>query len=217
MKRSNVATRACTLAVAMVVTCAGLAVAGQNPAPRPADPAQQPPPAGAQMPNMPGMPAAVPMGIVTGVVTKASGGTVAGATVSVTNTTNGVTYSASTDDTGRYALPSLPVASYDVVVTLGGFKVFRRPGVAVAANSTQTVDAETTPLRDPSAYQYDFDLPDIAEVWRRGSVIASWLLDLTSAALAANPELDHFAGRHRGPRWPPLRPKLPGRWDCARR
>ena len=47
----------------------------------------------------------------------------------------------------------------------------------------------------PTAYQYDFDLPDIAEVWRRGSVIASWLLDLTAAALAANPELDHFAGR----------------------
>jgi len=66
---------------------------------------------------------------------------------------------------------------------------------AAIGKSTQTVDAETTPLRDPSAYQYDFDLPDIAEVWRRGSVIASWLLDLTSAALAANPELDHFAGR----------------------
>jgi 6-phosphogluconate dehydrogenase len=61
--------------------------------------------------------------------------------------------------------------------------------------SAQIADAETTPLRDPEAYQYEFDLPDIAEVWRRGSVIASWLLDLTAAALAANPELDHFAGR----------------------
>jgi 6-phosphogluconate dehydrogenase len=66
---------------------------------------------------------------------------------------------------------------------------------ANVGENTREADAETTPLRDPSAYQYDFDLPDIAEVWRRGSVIASWLLDLTAAALAANPELDHFAGR----------------------
>ena len=66
---------------------------------------------------------------------------------------------------------------------------------ANVGKNAQVADAETTPLRDPSAYLYDFDLPDIAEVWRRGSVIASWLLDLTAAALAANPELDHFAGR----------------------
>jgi len=66
---------------------------------------------------------------------------------------------------------------------------------ANVGETTQVADAETTPLRDPTAYRYDFDLPDIAEVWRRGSVIASWLLDLTAAALAANPELDHFAGR----------------------
>jgi 6-phosphogluconate dehydrogenase len=56
-------------------------------------------------------------------------------------------------------------------------------------------DAETTPLRDPAAYQYDLDLPDIAEVWRRGSVIASWLLDLPSSALASDPKLNNFAGR----------------------
>ncbi len=56
-------------------------------------------------------------------------------------------------------------------------------------------DAETTPLRDPAAYQYDVDLADVAEVWRRGSVIASWLLDLTAAALAADPGLDNFQGR----------------------
>jgi 6-phosphogluconate dehydrogenase len=56
-------------------------------------------------------------------------------------------------------------------------------------------DAETTPLRDPALYQYEFDLPDIAEVWRRGSVIASWLLDLTAIALAKDPELAGFAGR----------------------
>ena len=58
-----------------------------------------------------------------------------------------------------------------------------------------TADAETTPLRDPSAYQYDFDLADITEVWRRGSVITSWLLDLTAAALARDPALEQFTGR----------------------
>jgi 6-phosphogluconate dehydrogenase len=57
------------------------------------------------------------------------------------------------------------------------------------------VDAETTPLRDPEHYQYDFNLRDIAEVWRRGSVIASWLLDLTATALVEDPELKKFAGR----------------------
>ena len=57
------------------------------------------------------------------------------------------------------------------------------------------VDAETTPLRDPEHYQYDFDLPDITEVWRRGSVVASWLLDLTASALVHDPELSNFAGR----------------------
>ena len=55
------------------------------------------------------------------------------------------------------------------------------------------VDAETTPLREPSHYQYDFNLPDVAEVWRRGSVIASWLLDLTAAALLEEPELTRFS------------------------
>ncbi|MEZ5246196.1 MAG: decarboxylating 6-phosphogluconate dehydrogenase [Acidimicrobiales bacterium] len=56
-------------------------------------------------------------------------------------------------------------------------------------------DAETAPLRDPAAYRYDFDLAAITEVWRRGSVIGSWLLDLTAGALAADPELAAFAGR----------------------
>ncbi|MGQ4807257.1 6-phosphogluconate dehydrogenase, NAD(+)-dependent, decarboxylating [Candidatus Entotheonellaceae bacterium PAL068K] len=56
-------------------------------------------------------------------------------------------------------------------------------------------DAETTPLRHPEAYQYDFNLADITEVWRRGSVIASWLLDLTASALLENPTLSDFAGR----------------------
>jgi 6-phosphogluconate dehydrogenase len=59
----------------------------------------------------------------------------------------------------------------------------------------RAVDAETTPLRDPSHYEYDFDLPDIAELWRRGSVISSWLLDLTASALLKQPNLEKFAGR----------------------
>jgi 6-phosphogluconate dehydrogenase len=57
------------------------------------------------------------------------------------------------------------------------------------------IDAETTPLRDPEHYQYDFNLADVTEVWRRGSVIASWLLDLTASALARDPQLSQFAGR----------------------
>jgi 6-phosphogluconate dehydrogenase len=57
------------------------------------------------------------------------------------------------------------------------------------------IDAETTPLRDPEHYQYDLDLPEITEVWRRGSVIASWLLDLTAGALIEDPELSKFGGR----------------------
>ena len=56
-------------------------------------------------------------------------------------------------------------------------------------------DAETTPLRTPEAFQYDLDLPAITELWRRGSVIGSWLLDLTAAALHEDPGLDGFAGR----------------------
>ena len=56
-------------------------------------------------------------------------------------------------------------------------------------------DAETTPLRNPEEYQYDLDLADIAEVWRRGSVIASWLLDLTAAALLEDPQMSRFSGR----------------------
>ncbi len=73
-------------------------------------------------------------------------------------------------------------------------------GLAVlrAANvgkEQHAVDAETTPLREPEHYQYDLDLTEITEVWRRGSVIASWLLDLTAQALLADPALEEFAGR----------------------
>jgi 6-phosphogluconate dehydrogenase len=66
---------------------------------------------------------------------------------------------------------------------------------ADAGKHSQEVDAETTPLRHPELYQYDLNLADIAEVWRRGSVIASWLLDLTAQALLRSPELGDFSGR----------------------
>ncbi|MBV8071073.1 MAG: decarboxylating 6-phosphogluconate dehydrogenase [Acidobacteriaceae bacterium] len=66
---------------------------------------------------------------------------------------------------------------------------------ANAGKRSQEVDAETTPLRNPEYYQYDFNLADVAEVWRRGSVVASWLLDLTAIALLEEPELSSFAGR----------------------
>jgi 6-phosphogluconate dehydrogenase len=66
---------------------------------------------------------------------------------------------------------------------------------ANVGKKTATIDAETTPLRDPEHYQYDFNLADVTEVWRRGSVIASWLLDLTAASLLQDPKLAKFAGR----------------------
>ena len=71
-------------------------------------------------------------------------------------------------------------------------------GVLRSANvgkQQHAVDAETTPLRDPEHYQYDLNLADITEVWRRGSVVASWLLDLTASALVDDPSLAKFAGR----------------------
>jgi 6-phosphogluconate dehydrogenase len=73
-----------------------------------------------------------------------------------------------------------------------GFGILRDANVG---KQDHPVDAETTPLRDPEHYRYDFDLRDIAEVWRRGSVIASWLLDLTATALVKDPELSEFKGR----------------------
>jgi len=73
-----------------------------------------------------------------------------------------------------------------------GLNILRHADVG---KRTRATDAETTPLRDPAYYQYDFDLADVAEVWRRGSVVASWLLDLTAAALAGDPHLERFTGR----------------------
>ena len=66
---------------------------------------------------------------------------------------------------------------------------------ANAGRAEHAVDAETTPLRNPEEYQYEFDLRDVTELWRRGSVIASWLLDLTAGALLTDPDLSGFAGR----------------------
>src|SRR5947208_8999822 len=73
-----------------------------------------------------------------------------------------------------------------------GFGILRAANIGKQAHAE---DAESTPLRDPEHYRYDLDLPDIAEVWRRGSVIASWLLDLSARALLQDPSLQKFAGR----------------------
>jgi len=66
---------------------------------------------------------------------------------------------------------------------------------AALGATSQDHDAETSPLRDPQYYRFDIDIPEVAEVWRRGSVVASWLLDLTAEALHQDPELDEFTGR----------------------
>ncbi len=73
-----------------------------------------------------------------------------------------------------------------------GMNILKHANVGKAKRD---VDAETTPLRNPEHYQYDLNLPDVAEVWRRGSVIASWLLDLTAIALLKSPDLANFSGR----------------------
>ena len=73
-----------------------------------------------------------------------------------------------------------------------GFNILRNANVG---KQSQREDAETTPLQNPEFYQYEMDLPEIAEVWRRGSVIESWLLDLAAAALLQDPKLEHFSGR----------------------
>jgi len=73
-----------------------------------------------------------------------------------------------------------------------GLNIIRHANVG---KNQQLIDAETSPLEHPEYYQYDFNLPDVAEVWRRGSVIGSWLLDLTASALLKSPNLDKFSGR----------------------
>jgi 6-phosphogluconate dehydrogenase len=74
-----------------------------------------------------------------------------------------------------------------------GFNILRHANVGKQGGLT--ADAETAPLRDAQYYQYDIDVAGVAELWRRGSVVASWLLDLTASALAASPDLEGFAGR----------------------
>ncbi|MDP9335353.1 MAG: 6-phosphogluconate dehydrogenase (decarboxylating), partial [Actinomycetota bacterium] len=66
---------------------------------------------------------------------------------------------------------------------------------ANVGSQPRAADAETAPLTDPDHYRYDLDIPKVAEVWRRGSVVASWLLDLTAAALHESPDLSEFSGR----------------------
>jgi len=74
-----------------------------------------------------------------------------------------------------------------------GLSIIKGAGIGLQENATH--DAENTPLRDPEAYQYEINVRDVAEVWRRGSVVSSWLIDLAAAALAKSPNLDEFGGR----------------------
>jgi 6-phosphogluconate dehydrogenase len=73
-----------------------------------------------------------------------------------------------------------------------GFNIIKKANVGLEKHE---VDAETTPLRNPEHYQYEIDVSQVAEVWRRGSVVASWLLDLTASALRGNNDLENFHGR----------------------
>ena len=73
-----------------------------------------------------------------------------------------------------------------------GFNIIKNADIGLR---TQTVDAETTPLREPDHYKYQIDVAQVAEMWRRGSVVGSWLLDLTAGALRQDPGLDNFRGR----------------------
>jgi 6-phosphogluconate dehydrogenase len=82
---------------------------------------------------------------------------------------------------------------YGIMAAYGeGLNIIKHANVG---SEKQEDDAETTPLRQPELYQYDIDTAEVSEVWRRGSVIASWLLDLTAIALKRDPELSNFTGR----------------------
>jgi len=82
---------------------------------------------------------------------------------------------------------------YGMMAAIGeGLSIIKHADVGLLDHA---VDAETTPLRDPWAYQYNIDISEVAEVWRRGSVVSSWLVDLIAAALVKSPELDQFSGR----------------------
>ena len=166
--RSGVRLLRCLAAAAAWVICAAAPAAAQG--------APQTPP----MPNMPGMRMPAPdVGNVAGTVTRAGGGAVAGATVTATNTTNGTQFSASTDEDGRYNLPSLPVGTYDVAVQLGGFKAFKRTGVAVTLNGLLQVDA-TLEAGDADSERQGL-LDRIEQLEKR-------LADIESSAVLSEPE-----------------------------
>src|SRR5262245_13037228 len=124
-----------TLVIVFVLSGVGMAAAQQTPSNQSSQAGQT------QTPHTPGMRMPTDLGIVSGVVTKASGGPVVGATVVASNASNGTQFSATTDDQGHYSLPSLPVGTYDITVQLGGFKTARQPGVSVGANSVLDVNA----------------------------------------------------------------------------
>ena len=130
------------------------------------------------MPNMPGMPQAAPAGSLAGTVTKVAGGSVAGATVTATNAGNGTQFSASTDEEGRYLLPSLPPGTYDISVQLGGFQIFRQAGISIVANGAQTVNA---------ALQAGGDA-DRQALLDRIETLEKRLTDIESSAVLSEPE-----------------------------
>jgi hypothetical protein len=150
------------IATGAVLACAGAAGA------------QQPP----QMPNMPGMPQAAPAGSIGGTVTKTAGGAVAGATITATNATNGTQFSASSDEEGKYLLPSLPPGTYDISVQLGGFQIFRQPAVTITANGVQQVNA---------ALQAGGDA-DRQALLDRIETLEKRLTDIESSAVLSEPE-----------------------------
>ena len=132
-----------------------------------------------QMPNMPGM-RSLPadQGSVAGTVTKATGDAVAGATVTATNTANGTQFSASSDEGGRYLLPSLPPGTYDISVQLGGFQIFRQAGLSIAAGGAQEVNAALQPGDDS----------DRQALLDRIETLEKRLSDLESSAVLSEPE-----------------------------
>lgn len=131
-----------------------------------------------QMPNMPGMPQAAPAGSIGGTVTKTAGGTVAGATVTATNATNATQFSASSDDEGRYLLPSLPPGTYDISVQLGGFQIFRQPAVTITAGGAQQVNAVLQAGGDA----------DRQALLDRIETLEKRLTDIESSAVLSEPE-----------------------------
>jgi hypothetical protein len=165
----------CLAIVACVLNGFGVAHAQPQTAGGQTQPAGQTP-----MPNMPGMRmAADNLGNIAGVVTKASGGSVSGATVIASNASNGVQFSATTDDEGRYSLPSLPVGTYDVTAQLGGFKTFRQAGVSVGANAMLSVNPRLEAGDADSERQALLD---------RIEVLEKRLSDLESSAVLSEPE-----------------------------